>query len=315
MLRCEGIYFLQRPFTVNTEQLGCYYFNILEALEQCKIHGAAIVPPRMPLCPRDNTLVELNSSQPWDSSIRIVGSVDSTEVLEYSSISTLTLNEFYNKSNGNVRMKSQTIDISGMIFTSEPSSKFWIMDLPSRWDIQGRDPHIFYNILYPLLPLNPNVVDGRIPEWYTIKSKESFLGVHWRRGDRGNATLGSIGNLLWNSTQPNHVADCINMYLLKNPELEWVYVSTNSGSKEDRRGLCSLVNKPVYYFENPVCEALEQWKWDVTDLLLCAKAKHLLLSPGTLQNSSAFGRLMYAECLQQNPTDALVSFMPYISLR
>ena len=310
MSRYDAIYFLQKPFTVNTEQLGCYYFNILEAVEQCKSYGAAIVPPRMPLCPRDNTKVELNSNEPWDSSIRTIGSVDSTEVLDYTNVSTLSLNDFYSKSNGKVSMKSSTLDISGITFISEPTSKFWILDLPSRWDIiNGRDHHIFYNILYPMLPLNPSILNGRIPDWYIEKSVRPFLGVHWRRGDRGNTTLGSIGQILWNSTQPNHVAKCINTYLLKNPELEWIYVSTNSGSKEDRTRLSSLVNKPLYYFESPECEALDQWKWDITDLLLCAKAKHLLLSPGNLQNSSAFGRLIYAECLQQNPSDALVSFI------
>ena len=308
MSSCEGIYFLQQPFTVNTEQLGCYYFNILEACEQAKLYGAPIVPPRMPLCPRDNTLVELNSSQPWDSSIREIGSVDSTEVLEYSHIPTLTLNEFYSKSNGEVRMDMFTLDISGMIFTSESTSKYWILDMPLRWDIQGRDPHIFYNNLYPFLPLNPNVVDGRIPDWYIEKSVRPFLGVHWRRGDRGNTVMGELGQLLWSSTDPKNVANCINKYLLKNPELEWVYVSTNSGSESDRALLKSLTLKPLYYFTSKSMP-LEQWKWDMTDLFLCAKASHLLLSPVNLEESSAFGRLMYAECLQQNPTDALVNFI------
>jgi hypothetical protein len=312
MSRCQAIYFLQKPFNANTEQLGCYYFNVLEAVEQCINYKVSIVPPRLPLCPRDNTKVELNSMNPWDSSIRTIGSVDSSEVLDYSKISILTLREFYYNSNGKVRMKGQTLDISGLIFNSEATSEYWILDLPSRWDLQGKDHNIFYNILYPTLPLKNTVLEGRIPDWYIDKSKIPFLGVHWRRGDRGNTTLGSIGKYLWKSTDPINVAACINKYLVINPELEWVYVSTNSGSDSDRKKLCELVNKPLYYFKIPRVLPLEQWKWDIADLLLCAKAKHLILSPGSLQNSSAFGRLMYAECLQQNPTDAIVSFIPLI---
>lgn len=312
MSRCQAIYFLQKPFNANTEQLGCYYFNILEAVDYCTNYKVQMVPPRLPLCPRDNTKVELNYMNQWDSSIRVIGSVDSSEVLDYSKISTLTLGEFYYNSNGKVRMKDQTLDISGFIFSSESESEYWILDIPSRWDLQGRDHHIFYNILYPVLPFRNSVLEGRIPEWYINKSKTPFLGVHWRRGDRGNSTLGIIGKYLWESTNPINVAIFINNYLVRNPELEWVYISTNSGSDNDRTKLCDLVNKPVYYFNIPKVLPLEQWKWDITDLLLCAKAKHLILSPGNLQNSSAFGRLMYAECLQQNPTDALVSFMPII---
>ena len=309
MSRCEGIFFLQAPFTANTEQLGCYYFNILEATEQAKMYGARIVPPRMPLCPRDNTRVEIDSTKPWDSSILKIGSVDSSEVLDYSQIPTMSLNEFYSKSNGEVRMDMFTLDISGMIFISEPTSKYWIMNMPSRWDTDESDDTIFYNILYPSLPFNPNILDARIPAWYIEESKKPFLGVHWRRGDRGNIAMGELGQLLWSSTNPAHVADYINSYLLKNPELEWVYVSTNSGSNNDRILLRKLVKKPLYYFNMPEVDPLEQWKYDITDLLLCAKAKHLVLSPGNLNKSSAFGRLMYAECLQQNPSDALVSFI------
>ena len=309
MSRCEGIFFLQATFTVNTEQLGCYYFNILEATEQAKMYGARIVPPRMPLCPRDNTRVEIDSTKPWDISILKIGSVDSSEVLDYSQIPTMSLNEFYSKSNGEVRMDMFTLDISGMIFISEPTSKYWIMDMPSRWDTDGSDHTIFYNNLYSSLPFNPNILYGRIPDWYIEQAKKPFLGVHWRRGDRGNIEMGELGQLLWSSTNPNNVAHCINQYLLKNPELEWVYISTNSGSESDRSILKSLSIKPLYYFTSKAVNPLDQWKYDITDLLLCAKSKHLILSPGNLENSSAFGRLMYAESLQQNPTDALVSFI------
>ena len=314
MNRCEGIYFLQKPFTTNTEQLGCYYFNILEAIEYCRKQNpmVPIVPPRLPLCPRDNTKVELYSNATWDTSIRGIGSVDSREVLDYTNIVTLTLDEFHYRSNGNVCMKDKVLDISGIPFTLDRNSKFWVIDLPSRWDLQGNDHHIFYNILYPILPLNPTILEGRIPEWYVANSKKPFLGVHWRRGDRGNIKVGRIGELLWRSTNPIHVAAYISEYCSKNPELEWVYVSTNSGSEADKKQLQSLVIRPIYYYNAPIVTPFEQWKWDIADLLLCARAKHLLLSPGNLQNSSAFGRLMYAECLQQNPTDALVSFIPLI---
>ena len=73
---CKAVYFFQKPFTADTEQMGCYYFNILQAVELCKRWGAAIVPPRFPLCPRDNTKVEFNSTDHWASSILAIGSYD-----------------------------------------------------------------------------------------------------------------------------------------------------------------------------------------------------------------------------------------------
>ena len=310
---CIAIYFLQKPFTANTEQMGCYYFNILEAVELCRSLNASIVPPQLPLCPRDNKKVELNSTDHWYSSILAIGSIDSTKVIDYTNIKTITVSEFHNQSNGTVKMNNESLTISGLNFLKDDNSKYWIVDLPKRWDIQGRDPHIFYSSLYQLLPLKTSILDSRIPEWYKNNCKKSFLGVHWRRGDRGNSILGQIGKHLWASTEPRLVGKYINNYISKNPDIEWVYVSTNSGSAIDRKILSETVIKPLYYFDTPFeIPALERWKWDISDLLMCAKAKHLLLSPGGLTNSSAFGRLIYAECLRQNPDDALVNFIPFV---
>jgi len=309
----KAIYFIQKPFTVDTEQIGCYYFNILQAVELCRKHGAAIVPPQLPLCPRDNKKVEFNSTDHWSSSILAIGSVDSRRVLDYSQVASLSFEEFCRQSNHRVKMEYDGVDISGISFTADPTSKYVVLDLPPRWDLQGKDPLIFYNELYPILPLRLSLIEGKIPEWYTYYSKSCFLGVHWRRGDRGNAIMGAIGKRLWASTEPEAVGKYINQYLKKHPEITWVYVSTNSGSFIDRRALSRIVEKPLYYFEyDYTVPPLEIWKWDLTDLMLCAKAKHLILSPGGLERSSAFGRLMYAECLRQNPEDALVSFMPMV---
>jgi hypothetical protein len=313
MATCTAVYFIQKPFTPDTEQLGCYYFNILQAVELCKTLSAAIVPPIMPLCPRDNTKVEINSTDHWKSSILEIGSVSSTEVLDYNSITTLSLNEFYIRSNGKVKMKSSDFKIAGFKFILDNSSDYWILDLPARWDTQGNDPYIFYNTLYPILPINTSIISGKIPDWYAVLSENPFLGVHWRRGDRGNKVLGQIGRALWYSTEPVQVAKYINIYLEKNRDIEWVYVSTNSGSLIDRETLKGLVKKPIYYFDRPLnIKPLDIWKWDLVDLLLCAKSCHIILSPGGLNNSSAFGRLMYAECLKQNPETALVQFLPML---
>jgi hypothetical protein len=313
MAMCTAVYFIQKPFTADTEQLGCYYFNILQAVEFCKTLSAAIVPPIIPLCPRDNTKVEINSTDHWKSSILEIGSVSSTEVLDYTNIPIISLNEFYIRSEGKVKMKSTILEIAGLNFTSDSLSQYWILDLPPRWDTQGNDPYIFYNTLYPILPINPKITDGKVPDWYAVLSEKSFLGIHWRRGDRGNKVLGPIGRALWYSTEPIQIAKYINMYLEKNRDIEWVYVSTNSGSLIDRETLKLLVKKPIYYFDRPLnIKPLNIWKWDLVDLLLCAKSSHLILSPGGLQNSSAFGRLMYAECLKQNPDTALVQFLPMI---
>ena len=310
---CKAVYFLQKPFTADTEQMGCYYFHILQAVEQCKRWGTAIVPPRFPLCPRDNTKVEFNSTDHWSSSILAIGSVDSKEVLDYSHLQTLTLKQFYKQSHGKVRTNIANLDISGFQFTSDNNSDYMILNMPPRWDLQGDDAHVFYNILYDFIPLKSDIIDGKIPDWYKYLSKSHFLGVHWRRGDRGNSILGQIGRRLWFSTDPDKVAACINKYIERNPEIQWVYVSTNSGSIIDRALLKQLVKLPVHFFDAPSnITPLEIWKWDLTDLILCAKAKHLMLSPGGLEHSSAFGRIMYAECLRQTPEDALVSFMPMI---
>ena len=307
-----AVYFIQPPFTSKTEQLGCYYFNILNAVELCRKWNAAIVPPRIPLAPRDNTKVELNSTEDWAKYILELGSVDSREAFDYSKIKTIDLEQFYRDSGGRVFMKEDTLDISGFQFTKDATSKYFALNIPPRWDTQSYDSLIFYNDLYSMLPLNSNITEQRVPDWYDKLKGQPFLGVHWRRGDRGNSSLGQIGRVLWLSTEPFLVAIHINKYLLENPDIQWVYVSTNSGSESDKELLRNLVKKPLYFFNRPTdVKPLDIWKWDLTDLLLCAKTDHLLLSPGGLNNSSAFGRLMYAESLQRNPETALVTFMPY----
>ena len=307
---CEAIYFVQKPFTVDTEQIGCYYFNILSAYIKAKALGAAIVPPLLPLAPRDNKMVELNSDMPWSRSILDFGSINSSEVLDYSRINTLSLEEFYSKSSGLVNMKSDSLTIEGHLFTKDDSSKYMITDLPKRWDTQANDPALFYNGLYSELPLRPDII--REPSWFTPLKSSSFLGVHWRRGDRGNVALGLIGRRLWISTEPETVAAHINNYIEENPQIEWVYVSTNSGSDEDREVLISLVKVEVHFMDEVEDKPLNLWKSDLTDLFLCSKASHLLLSPGGLHSSSAFGRLICAEYLRYNHNEPHVKFMPLI---
>ena len=308
---CEGIYFIQKPFTVNTEQIGCYYFNILSAFIKAKELGAAIVPPLLPLAPRDNISVELNSDKCWSGSILDFGSINSADVLDYSSIKTLTLAEFHTQSNGRVNMKDDTLTISDFTFVNDSTSSYTIADLPGRWDTQGNDPQLFYRGLYKSLPLRSDFIDE--PAWFRILKLRPFLGVHWRRGDRGNIALGEIGKRLWHSTEPDKVAACINRYIEQHPELEWVYVSTNSGSEEDRQVLKSLVKLDIYYLDIPDGEAaLNLWKWDITDLFMCSKASHLLLSPGGFQNSSAFGRIICAEYLKFNHNEPHIKFMPLV---
>ena len=307
----EGIYFIQKPFTVNTEQMGCYYFNILSACIKAKELGAAIVPPYLPLAPRDNKLVELNADQPWSSSILDFGRINSADVLNYSRTKTLTLAEFYTRSNGRVNMKYEKVSIEGLDFINDLTSKYTIADLPGRWDTQGNDSQIFYRDLYKTLPLRSDITNE--PRWFKYLKVRPFLGVHWRRGDRGNVTLGEIGKHLWNSTEPDKVAACINRYIENTPGIEWVYVSTNSGSDEDRNLLKKLVKIELYYLHIPEDEAaLNLWKWDLTDLFMCSKASHLLLSPGGFQNSSAFGRLICAEYLKRNHNEPHIKFMPLV---
>lgn len=316
MTEYEAVYFIQKPFTADTEQIGCYYFNILNAVIKCKSWNAAIVAPMMPLAPRDNTRVELNSTDHWKSAILEYGSVDSREVLDYSLINTLTFDDFFTKSNGLVCMKDDSIEIQGYHFKKDMSSKFHITNLPGRWDTEGHDPNIFYSELYPMLPLNYESVKANIPLWYITRITKPFLGVHWRRGDRGNKVLGNIGRRLWISTEPETLAKYINKYLEQNPKIDWVCVSTNSGSAFDRGILKSLVKKELMYIDTPPnTRPLDLWKWDILSIFLCATTPNLILSPGGLQNSSAFGRLMYAECLQRNPQTALVKFMPLLDCR
>jgi hypothetical protein len=309
---CRGIFFWQKPFTAKTEQLGCYYFNILSAVLVARKAGAPLVPPLMPLAPRDNTKVEANPQLPWDSSILEIGSVPSEEVLDYSQVATMSLEQFVAESGGRVKMAFETFHTRGFTFMQDFESEYWIVAMPGRWDTLDNDPHLFFNQLYSSLPLkkHPLLLS---PPWFEMERKKPYLGVHWRRGDRGNYSLGPIGLAQWRATEPSDVAEYINEYLQKNPELEWVYVSTNSGSEKDRLLLQQLVKKPLRYFERPAAiPALKMYEWDLCDLLQCAQAKHLLLSPGGFERSSAFSRLILAECYQNNPTEALVSFMPSV---
>ena len=151
--RIACIYFYQPPFTANSEQMGCYYFNILEAVELCRSLHAAIVPPRVPLCPRDNTMVEVYSSTHWDTSIITIDSVASTEVLDYKDVSTLSLNEFIEASGKRVTMKYSRLVYNGVEFIQDLQSPYLLLDMPARWDLQERDSSIFYTQLYKTLPL------------------------------------------------------------------------------------------------------------------------------------------------------------------
>ena len=286
--------------------MGCYYFNILEAVELCRSLHAAIVPPRVPLCPRDNTMVEVYSSTHWDTSIITIDSVASTEVLDYKDVSTLSLNEFIEASGKRVTMKYSRLVYNGVEFIQDLQSPYLLLDMPARWDLQERDSSIFYTQLYKTLPLK--VQDKP----HAVKFSKPYLGVHWRRGDRGNVTMGEIGKQLWASTQPEQVAKHINAYLERNPAIQSVYISTNSGSKKDRQRLRQLVRLDVHYLEMPLLTpALDHWRWDLTDVFLCSQADHILLSPGGLEHSSAFGRLIYAEALRKNP-NVTVSSMAYL---
>jgi len=309
---CKAIYFYQKPFTANTEQMGCYYFNILQAVELCRTWGAAIVPPKLPLAPRDNNKVELDHTQPWADSILELGTIDSRDVLDYSTVNTITFEEFCSQSNLKVYSNLDVLDISGTQFIKDMGSKFFIINMTPRWDTKNNDS-VFYTKIYKTLPFKSQVYKERVPQWYLDMYKAPFLGVHWRRGDRGNACLGPIGKNLWYATEPDKVAMYINTYLERNKDLIWVYVSTNSGSIEDRELLQLLVKVPLYYLEVPDdIDPLEMWKWDLTDLFMCAKAKHLILSPGGLKNSSAFGRILLAESMKQNMGETKSHFMSFI---
>jgi len=304
----KAVFFYQRPFTANSEQIGCYYFNILNAVEICRAMHCAIVPPNFPLCPRDNNMVEVYKNEHWEKSILTIGSISSTELLEYS-IPTLSLDEFAEASGKRVNMTYLTLEYKGIVFTQDSESQYKIFDMPGRWDIQSHDEPLEYTRLYKTLPFKrPEIPLG-------TKSLEDMLtknclGVHWRRGDRGNILLGELGKRLWKSTEPDQVAKCINILLEKNPAIELVYVSTNSGSTHDRDTLELLVKVPIYFLYRPRnTKPLEHWKWDLTDFFLCSKASHLLLSPGG-RNSSAFGRLIYAEALRGSSVE--ISHMPLL---
>ena len=310
---CKAIYFIQKPFTSKTQQMGCYYFNILQAVELCRIWGAAIVPPMLPLAPRDNNKVELDHNEPWEDSILEYGSIDSSKVLDYSQVKTISFNNFCKESNLNVYTNSDNLDISGVKFTKNKQSKYFILNIPPRWDTQKNNEMTFYRIIYSTFPFRNDIFKHNIPEWYLNICNTPFLGVHWRRGDRGNACLGSIGKTLWYATEPDKVAMIINTYIEENPGLSWVYISTNSGSMDDKELIMQLVKVPVYFLDVPEgVEALDRWKWDVTDLFMCAKAKHIILSPGGLTGSSAFGRIILAESMRQNIDRTKYSFMPFI---
>lgn len=251
-------------------------------------------------------MVEVYNSVHWDTSILTIDSVSSTEVLDYTNASTLSLNEFIEASGKRVTMKHSTLKVNQVEFIQDLQSPYLLLDMTSRWDLQGRDTSIFYTNLYRSLPFRePNTHNA-------VNFKKPYLGVHWRRGDRGNVSMGEIGKRLWASTEPEQVAKQINAVLMANPAITHVYISTNSGSKRDRQRLTQLVNAQVYCLERPsAIAAVDHWRWDLTDLFLCSQAEHILLSPGGLHHSSAFGRLIYAEALRKNP-NVTVTSMPYV---
>jgi hypothetical protein len=69
-----------------------------------------------------------------------------------------------------------------------------------------------------------------IERWF---GKEPFLGVHWRRGDRGHAEMANWGRCYWEWSQPGQISNRL-CEILQERNIRHVFIATNSGSPEDR---------------------------------------------------------------------------------
>ena len=79
---------------------------------------------------------------------------------------------------------------------------------------------------------------------------DNYIGVHWRRGDRGHPEMGALGDLMWQLSSPEHLSCELNRLLLEWPAATSVFVGTNCGTPADRALLRRLVHVPLVFLSD-----------------------------------------------------------------
>ena len=108
----------------------------------------------------------------------------------------------------------------------------------------------------------------------------SYVGVHWRRGDRAHPEMGPLGARMWELSTPDHLSCEINRLLLEF-NVSSVFVGTNCGTPAEYDRLRELVQAPVVFLRD--VDMFQEWQQGLdamtTEMFLLAHAK-VFLSAG-----------------------------------
>lgn len=315
-----AILFLQPRPGSHTEQLGCFAMNIWQAAAM--VASGCWVEPAIPFAPRDNGRVEAHPDESWETSILAYYTRPASDIFSHSDSGSkwTRLEDFYNGCGGRANMSEigkNTIVIhkEGLYeiedhcmeesyrFTHCAESPYKICKWPRRWDLTGeRTFKDFFLSAYKPLPFRLGCA-----------VHENRATIHWRRGDRGNYSLGEDSKVKWQKTDPVRFASWASKYLIESVMPE-VAILTNSGSKADMDAFeKTLVEKGYagkisWILSDYSADPLLSWKKDLAALDDAAGSKLILLSPGGVTTyGSAFGRILVAETLRRGVRPVVLS--------
>ncbi|MGB1593264.1 MAG: hypothetical protein ACPIOQ_10970, partial [Promethearchaeia archaeon] len=142
---------------------------------------------------------------------------------------------------------------------------------------------------------------------------DSYVGVHWRRGDRAHPEMGQLGARMWELSTPDHLSCEINRLLLEF-NVSSVFVGTNCGTAAEYDRLRELVQAPVVFLRD--VNMFQEWQQGLdamtTEMFLLAHAKVFLSAGESHWGSSTISRLII-NLRRGGSTDIRVGQWRYLS--
>ena len=127
----------------------------------------------------------------------------------------------------------------------------------------------------------------------SLNGVHEYVGVHWRRGDRGHPEMGEQGDRMWALSQPEHLSCEINRLLLEY-NVSAVFVGTNCGTPADRERLRALVHAPLVFLSD--LGLFQDWQHGLdavtVEMFVLAYAKVFLTAGDSFWGSSTISRLV-----------------------
>ena len=161
------------------------------------------------------------------------------------------------------------------------------------WSVDKRLAEDWLSILGRLAP-SPQVLHVMHALFQTsLNGVHEYVGVHWRRGDRGHPEMGEQGDRMWALSQPEHLSCEINRLLLEY-NVSAVFVGTNCGTPADRERLRALVHAPLVFLSD--LGLFQDWQHGLdavtVEMFVLAYAKVFLTAGDSFWGSSTISRLV-----------------------